>query len=98
MRNLQYVLGLRPGSIYSTAGSKASLFKEVLAHYTELGILNLNRFRNETDSPIKALENFAGREVVNPNKACQIACIYCRYRTRLTNHSGYRWLLETSGR
>ncbi|EGU39927.1 hypothetical protein [Vibrio splendidus] len=75
IHNLQYVLGLRPGSIYSTAGSKASLFKKVLAHYKELGILNLNRFRNETNSPIKALENFVERAVVNPNKARQIAYI-----------------------
>ena len=64
MRNLQDVIDMRPGSIYATFGSKEGLFKETLARYTELGILNLNRFRSETDSPIKALESFVKRAVV----------------------------------
>lgn len=69
---------MRPGSIYATFGSKEGLFKETLARYTELGILNLNRFRNETDSPIQALENFVRRVVVeskqsSPNGMCMLA-------------------------
>ncbi|ERM57170.1 TetR/AcrR family transcriptional regulator [Vibrio cyclitrophicus] len=78
MRNLQDVIDMRPGSIYATFGSKEGLFKETLARYTELGILNLNRFRNETDSPIQALENFVRRVVVeskqsSPNGMCMLA-------------------------
>ncbi|WP_412495474.1 TetR/AcrR family transcriptional regulator [Vibrio cyclitrophicus] len=78
MRNLQDVIDMRPGSIYATFGSKEGLFKETLARYTELGILNLNRFRNETDSPIQALENFVKRVVVeskqsSPNGMCMLA-------------------------
>ncbi len=78
MRNLQDVIDMRPGSIYATFGSKEGLFKETLARYTELGILNLNRFRSETDSPIKALENFIKRAVVEskqsaPNGMCMLA-------------------------
>ncbi|WP_454440407.1 TetR/AcrR family transcriptional regulator [Vibrio bathopelagicus] len=78
MRNLQDVIDMRPGSIYATFGSKEGLFKETLARYTELGILNLNRFRSETDSPIKALENFVKRAVVEskqsaPNGMCMLA-------------------------
>ncbi|TKF01365.1 TetR/AcrR family transcriptional regulator [Vibrio kanaloae] len=78
MRNLQDVIDMRPGSIYATFGSKEGLFKETLARYTELGILNLNRFRSETESPIKALENFVKRAVVEskqsaPNGMCMLA-------------------------
>ncbi|MGF1851738.1 TetR/AcrR family transcriptional regulator [Vibrio satsumensis] len=78
MRNLQDVIDMRPGSIYATFGSKEGLFKETLARYTELGILNLNSFRSETDSPIKALENFVKRAVVEskqsaPNGMCMLA-------------------------
>ncbi|RLQ19975.1 TetR/AcrR family transcriptional regulator [Vibrio sp. SBT000027] len=78
MRNLQDVIDMRPGSIYATFGSKEGLFKETLARYTELGILNLNRFRSETESPIKALENFVKRAVVeskqsSPNGMCMLA-------------------------
>lgn len=78
MRNLQDVIDMRPGSIYAAFGSKEGLFKETLARYTELGILNLNRFRSETDSPIKALENFVKRAVVEskqsaPNGMCMLA-------------------------
>ena len=78
MRNLQDVIDMRPGSIYATFGSKEGLFKETLARYTELGILNLNRFRSETGSPIKALENFVKRAVVEskqsaPNGMCVLA-------------------------
>ncbi|WP_102341029.1 TetR/AcrR family transcriptional regulator [Vibrio cyclitrophicus] len=78
MRNLQDVIDMRPGSIYATFGSKEGLFKETLARYTELGILNLNRFRNETNSPIQALENFVRRVVVeskqsSPNGMCMLA-------------------------
>ncbi|MCZ4310426.1 MULTISPECIES: TetR/AcrR family transcriptional regulator [Vibrio] len=78
MRNLQDVIDMRPGSIYAAFGSKEGLFKETLARYTELGIHNLNRFRSETDSPIKALENFVKRAVVEskksaPNGMCMLA-------------------------
>ncbi|MCB5361006.1 TetR/AcrR family transcriptional regulator [Vibrio lentus] len=78
MRNLQDVIDMRPGSIYATFGSKEGLFKETLARYTELGILNLNRFRSETGSPIKALESFIKRAVVEskqsaPNGMCMLA-------------------------
>ncbi|MFA0112504.1 TetR/AcrR family transcriptional regulator [Vibrio sp. 10N.261.46.E11] len=78
MRNLQDVIDMRPGSIYAAFGSKEGLFKETLARYTELGILNLNRSRSETDSPIKALENFVKRAVVEskksaPNGMCMLA-------------------------
>ena len=78
MRNLQDVIDMRPGSIYAAFGSKEGLFKETLARYTELGILNLNRFRSETESPIKALENFVKRAVVEskqsaPNGMCMLA-------------------------
>ncbi|MEZ8046460.1 TetR/AcrR family transcriptional regulator [Vibrio sp. 10N.237.312.C02] len=78
MRNLQDVIDMRPGSIYAAFGSKEGLFKETLARYTELGILNLNRLRSETDSPIKALENFVKRAVVEskqsaPNGMCMLA-------------------------
>ena len=78
MRNLQDVIDMRPGSIYAAFGSKEGLFKETLARYTELGILNLNQFRSETGSPIKALENFVKRAVVEskqsaPNGMCMLA-------------------------
>jgi len=78
MRNLQDVIDMRPGSIYAAFGSKEGLFKETLARYTELGILNLNRLRSETDSPIEALEDFVKRAVVEskqsaPNGMCMLA-------------------------
>ena len=78
MRNLQDVIDMRPGSIYATFGSKEGLFKETLAHYTELGIANLQRAREEADSPLSALESFVRRAVVEskqsaPNGMCMLA-------------------------
>lgn len=78
MRNLQDVIDMRPGSIYATFGSKEGLFKETLARYTELGKKNLARAREENSSPLKALESFVRRVVVEskqsaPNGMCMLA-------------------------
>lgn len=75
MRDLQQVLDLRPGSIYAAFGSKEGLFREVLRYYTQGGQTLLRRLRDETGSPLTAIERYFQTVVLElrhraPNPQC----------------------------
>lgn len=58
MRNLQDVVDLRPGSIYSAFGSKEGLFNEVLKQYAQTSLTGLKAFQESNHSPLCALKQF----------------------------------------
>lgn len=68
MRNLQDVVDLRPGSIYSSFGSKENLFKEAIQHYAELGTTQLQQFLQDSTSPLNALKTFVRNSVIKTNE------------------------------
>ena len=77
MRNLQDEIDMRPGSIYAAFGNKDGLFKETLRNYTNLGIAQLQHFRQVNVSPIKALKAFVKYQVIvskddAPNGMCML--------------------------
>ncbi|MEC6796795.1 TetR/AcrR family transcriptional regulator [Photobacterium sp. S4TG1] len=78
MRNLQDEIDMRPGSIYSTFGSKEGLFKEVLRNYTDMGLAKIETLRNVSDTPIEVLKAFVKAQVIDtqtnaPNGVCMLA-------------------------
>ena len=77
MRNLQDEIDMRPGSIYSTFGSKEGLFKETLRNYTDMGLAQLETLRNEFDTPLEVLKAFVKVQVIDtqtdaPNGVCML--------------------------
>jgi AcrR family transcriptional regulator len=78
MRNLQDVVDMRPGSIYAAFGSKEALFKEALAHYTEIGLASLQDCEQQAASPLSGLKLFMKNIVIEsqcsaPNGMCMLA-------------------------
>lgn len=78
MRNLQDEIDLRPGSIYAAFGSKGGLFKEALRNYTDMGLEQLQAFREECPSPLSTLKSFVKAQVIQtqdsaPNGMCMLA-------------------------
>lgn len=78
MRNLQDEIDMRPGSIYAAFGSKDGLFKEALRNYTDMGLAQLQLFREEHGSPINALKAFVKVQVIDtqgdaPNGMCMLS-------------------------
>lgn len=78
MRNLQEVIDMRPGSIYSAFGSKEGLFKEVLQYYAEQGLNHLSTLKKSADSPLQALKKFVEIAVIDsqtqaPSGMCMLA-------------------------
>ncbi|GGB21580.1 TetR/AcrR family transcriptional regulator [Agarivorans gilvus] len=77
MRNLQDEIDMRPGSIYSAFGSKEGLFKETLRNYTDIGLAQIKRLRDEYDNPVDALKAFVKLQVIEtqtdaPNGVCML--------------------------
>jgi TetR/AcrR family transcriptional regulator, transcriptional repressor for nem operon len=78
MRNLQDEIDMRPGSIYSAFGSKEGLFKEALRNYTDMGLAQIERLRDEYDNPVDVLKAFVKILVIDtqtdaPNGVCMLA-------------------------
>lgn len=78
MRNLQDVIDLRPGSIYTAFGSKEQLFKEVLENYKQSGIAMLAKCRAVNPSPLAALKAFVRYVVIEsradaPSSICMLS-------------------------
>lgn len=78
MRNLQEVVDLRPGSIYSAFGSKEGLFREALEHYTNQSIELFHQVMEQASSYKVALEQFVlslveARECSAPSELCMLA-------------------------
>jgi AcrR family transcriptional regulator len=78
MRNLQNVVDMHPGSIYTIFGSKEALFKATLVRYTELGLAQLALCREESATPVEALTVFVKNLVLKsqqdaPNCMCMLA-------------------------
>jgi TetR/AcrR family transcriptional repressor of nem operon len=76
MRNIQESIDMRPGSIYSSFGSKEGLFKESLQFYTDS---SLSRLANhmESSSPLEALTDFIKSSVLSrhdsaPSDMCML--------------------------
>ncbi|MDG3084887.1 TetR/AcrR family transcriptional regulator [Vibrio hannami] len=65
MRNLQDVIDMRPGSIYSTFGSKENLFKEALLRYSSDFDQRIELCCNEEQSPLEALKLFVKASVID---------------------------------
>lgn len=78
MRNLQDEIDMRPGSIYAAFGSKDGLFKETLRNYTDLGIAQLEHYKQQHSSPLEALKAFVKNLVIDsqdnaPNGICMLS-------------------------
>ena len=78
MRNLQDVIDMRPGSIYSTFGSKEGLYKEALQYYADMGVQQLEACRKVTSSPLDALKMFMKKLIIGschsaPSGMCLLA-------------------------
>ncbi|MFT6914576.1 MAG: TetR/AcrR family transcriptional repressor of nem operon [Motiliproteus sp.] len=58
MRNLQQAIDMRPGSIYTSFGSKEGLFKETLQHYAKASLMRLNSSVEASASPLEGLKLF----------------------------------------
>lgn len=77
MRNLQYVVDMRPGSIYAAFGSKDNLFKEALNRYAEEGAEQLASCMMQERSVLAGLKRFMRRVVIDhqdsaPSGMCMI--------------------------
>ncbi|WP_375749363.1 TetR/AcrR family transcriptional regulator [Vibrio sp. HN007] len=65
MRNLQDVIDMRPGSIYSAFGSKENLFKEALNRYSADFDERIANCINSDLSPLSALRSFVKASVID---------------------------------
>ena len=77
MRHLQEVIDMRPGSIYSSFGSKEGLFKEALQYYADTSLAQLEACIQQTDSPTSALKHFFSSVVIDsrhtaPSSMCML--------------------------
>lgn len=89
MRNLQDVVDLRPGSIYSAFGSKEGLFSEVLKQYVQSSLAGLLAFQKSNDSPLCALKLFIKSSINGDN--CSVPsgmCMLVKTVAELTEENG----------
>jgi len=75
MKDIERVLGIRPGSFYAAFGSKEALYIETLDLYAERGAARLRGLANDL-GPLGALKahvlSFAKRETTDHAKACML--------------------------
>ncbi|UZD90379.1 TetR/AcrR family transcriptional regulator [Cognatishimia activa] len=75
MKDIERVLGIRPGSFYAAFGSKEALYAETLDLYAERGTARLRALADDL-GPIGALKayvlGFADRENSDRAKACML--------------------------
>ncbi|WP_282095055.1 TetR/AcrR family transcriptional regulator [Epibacterium ulvae] len=75
MKDIERVLGIRPGSFYAAFGSKEALYIETLDLYAERGTARLRVLANDF-GPLGALKahvlSFAKRETTDHAKACML--------------------------
>ncbi|WP_299231439.1 TetR/AcrR family transcriptional regulator [uncultured Halomonas sp.] len=77
LKDLERALGMHPGSIYATFGSKGQLFQEALERYAHLALVELERTLATHESPLAGLaaylRQFGGlRDQAVPSRACML--------------------------
>lgn len=87
-RDLQQVVDLRPGSIYSAFGSKEGLFREALRHYSSNTYALLQEKIQQQGSPLAGLQAFIHCVVIsNRCSAPSDMCMLVKAVAELTDSS-----------
>lgn len=95
MRNLQDAIDMRPGSIYAEFGSKDGVFKASLEHYAQLGLAELDRLYQLSESPLETLKRFIKQAVIDSQEAApSCMCMLAKTVAELTHEQ--RELLEVA--
>lgn len=88
MRNIQQAIDLRPGSIYSSFGSKERLFKEALEHYAASSKARLKASVENASSPLNGLKNFVTDAVIGcPKSVPSSMCMLVKTISELTEEN-----------
>ena len=88
MRNIQEVTDMRPGSIYTSFGSKEGLFKQALHHYASETAQQLNLSIAASPTPLTGLKAFIRTAVIeNRESAPSSMCMLVKSISELSSEN-----------